>query len=436
MAVRTADAARPARANVTQRGFLRAVLGVSGVDAAENDMIFWAVAGVLTAVVTATLVRAVIRGGGDGMADGAHDLRVYRDQLSEVDRDLARGVLDADSAARARAEVGRRTLAADRVLRNTAARSGSGPRGTAIAVLLILVAALGGYFWLGAPGYGDLPLKARFKAAEALRADRPSQAEAEAAMPPGPEPEAGVADLVAQLRASLAEHGDQIEGLAILTRSELSLGNTAGARDAHQRLVALKGAAATPDDRAALLDLMVMAAGGYVSPEAEVSALGLIGDDPAGGAARYYLGLMHAQTGRPDLAFDLWRALFEEGPEDAPWMAPIRAALPDLAALAGVDYTAPPPARGPSPEDVAAASGLDDAARAEMIRGMVEGLADRLATDGGPAADWARLIRALGILGEAPRAAAIWSEAQARFAGAPGDLALIRVEAVAAGVAQ
>ena len=71
----------------------------------------------LTAVVAATLVGAVIRGGGDGQADGAHDLRVYRDQLSEVDRDLARGILDTDAAARARAEVGRRILAADRVMR-------------------------------------------------------------------------------------------------------------------------------------------------------------------------------------------------------------------------------------------------------------------------------------------------------------------------------
>ena len=398
-------------------------------------MIFGAVAGVLTAVVAATLVRAVIRGGGDGQADGAHDLRVYRDQLSEVDRDLARGILDTDAAARARAEVGRRILEADRVMRETADPAGSGPRGAAIAVLLVLAAALAGYFWLGAPGYGDLPLAARFKAAAAVRADRPSQAEAEAAMPPVPAPETGAGDLVSALRLVLSERGDNAQALKILTRAEVSLGNIAGARAAQERLVALKGTAATPDDRIALLDLMVMAVGGYVSPEAEAVALGLTTVDPAGGAGRYYLGLMHAQTGRPDLAFELWRALFDEGPEDAPWMPPIRAALPELAALAGVEYTAAPPARGPSPEDVTAASGLDDATRAEMIRGMVEGLADRLTTDGGPATDWARLIRALGVLGEAPRAAAIWSEAQVRFAGAPGDLALIRAEAVAAGVA-
>ena len=44
---------------------------------------------------------------------------------------------------------------------------------------------------------------------------------------------------------------------------------------------------------------------------------------------------------------------------------------------------------------------------------MVEGLAARLAAEGGPAPDWARLITSLGVLGETDRAKAIWAEAQA-----------------------
>jgi cytochrome c-type biogenesis protein CcmH len=41
--------------------------------------------------------------------------------------------------------------------------------------------------------------------------------------------------------------------------------------------------------------------------------------------------------------------------------------------------------------------------RAAMIEGMVEGLAGRLATEGGPPEDWARLITAFGVLGAASR---------------------------------
>ena len=60
-----------------------------------------------------------------------------------------------------------------------------------------------------------------------------------------------------------------------------------------------------------------------------------------------------------------------------------------------------------------------------MIRGMVEGLAGRLADEGGPAEDWARLIASLGVLGETERAAAILAEARDAFAASAADLALL-----------
>ena len=71
-----------------------------------------------------------------------------------------------------------------------------------------------------------------------------------------------------------------------------------------------------------------------------------------------------------------------------------------------------------------------------MIRGMVDQLSDRLATDGGPVTDWARLITSLGVLGEGERAKAIYTEAQTRFAGREAELATLRTAAEAAGVAE
>jgi cytochrome c-type biogenesis protein CcmH len=61
----------------------------------------------------------------------------------------------------------------------------------------------------------------------------------------------------------------------------------------------------------------------------------------------------------------------------------------------------------------AEAMSADD--RQAMIQGMVEGLATRLATEGGPPEDWARLIAALGVLGQTERARAILSEARTVF---------------------
>ena len=60
-----------------------------------------------------------------------------------------------------------------------------------------------------------------------------------------------------------------------------------------------------------------------------------------------------------------------------------------------------------------------------MIRGMVSRLSDRLATQGGSPAEWARLIRAYGVLGDPARAHAIADEAMQVFAATPEALAQI-----------
>jgi cytochrome c-type biogenesis protein CcmH len=83
-----------------------------------------------------------------------------------------------------------------------------------------------------------------------------------------------------------------------------------------------------------------------------------------------------------------------------------------------------------------AAAGMDPQARSEMIRGMVTRLSERLATEGGPPEDWARLINAYGVLGEQDAARRTWDEAQGQFAQDAGALASIRAAAQSAGVAE
>ena len=95
-----------------------------------------------------------------------------------------------------------------------------------------------------------------------------------------------------------------------------------------------------------------------------------------------------------------------------------------------------PASPGPSQDDIAAAGEMSAEDRQEMIRGMVNQLSDRLATEGGSAAEWAQLISALGVLGQTDRAAAIWGEAQQVFAGRDDALAQIRNAAISAGVAE
>ncbi len=403
-------------------------------------MLFWTLAIAFAAGLS--LILALAARSGAGMGGGAEDLAVYRDQMAELERDLGRGVIAPGEAEQARTEIARRILAADRAL-GAMAPTATAPKSATWALVGAMVVLVGiggplGYAWLGAPGYPDLGIAERRRVAEAARAERLPQAQAEArvlalrAPPPAPSPE--FAALIAQLREAVAARPDDLQGLALLARNEAALGNFGAAVVAQRHIIAVIGEAARAEDFSALADLMVLATGGYVSPEAEAAADAALARDPRNGAARYFKGLADAQTGRYDRAFATWAELLAEGPEDAGWIAPIEAQIGTLAAMAGVAYTPPAPTTGPSAADVAAAGEMTEAERQEMIRTMVEGLAERLASAGGPAADWARLIGALAVLGQTDRARAIWAEAQTVFADQPADIAALAEAAARAGI--
>ena len=331
----------------------------------------WIICAALAAVTFLAILAPLLRrGAGDVEPAAAYDLRVYRDQLREVERDLERGLIAQPDAERLRIDIGRKVIEADRALQ-AGSRQSKGP-----AVIwggLALLATVGGAFALydriGAPAIPDLPIAARIQAAEDRYAARPSQEEAEKAAPKieQPKPDADYLALIEQLRAAMKER---------------------------------------PDD-----------------PQ-----------------ARYIAGLLQIQNGRPDRAFPIWANLLAETPADAPWSAPIRALIMDLAWLAGEpNYTPPDPAQamplpGPDAAAMEAAEDMTPEAREEMIAGMVAGLENRLATQGGTPEEWARLIAALGVQGQNDRARAIWHEAHTRFATNPEALATVRAAAQKAGV--
>lgn len=401
-----------------------------------QDWGFWAAAGAMALAVLIVLAQALRRGVASASPSGQESLRVYRDQLAEVDRDLARGTLPADEAARLRTEIGRRLLDADRSNRAAPAPRHTGVVAALAVTVIMLAGSIVAYVRLGAPGYPDLPLSVRLDLAEQAYADRPSQAEAEAAVPPRPQAELDpeFADLMTKLRTAVTLRPDDLRGLDLLARNEAAIGNYAAARVAQSTLITAKGDAATGDDHASLAEVMILAAGGIVTPEAERALVAALQADPANGTARFYTGLMFAQTGRPDRTLNLWAALLADSPPDAPWVGPIRAEIEGIAQVSGQRYTLPP-LSGPSAADIAAAADMTPEDRQAMIEGMVDQLSDRLATEGGPAPEWARLITALATLGRTDQARAILTEARGRFAATPADLALIDAAAAQAGLA-
>ncbi len=393
-------------------------------------MLFWATAAAIALFAALLLARPLLTGRRDAAPRAAHDVQVYRDQLASVDRDLDRGVLTPAEAEGARAEISRRLLvAADAAADET----GAAPapvrlsRGAAaVAGAAVVAATFGLYLQLGAPGLPDAPLAARISDMRLAAANRPDQATAErlvaeelvASGQAAPDIPAETLELVDRLGEVVAERPTDIRGRRLLANALLGVGRPVEARQVFEELIALLGDAADADDHTASAEAMIVAAGGYVSPEAEAALERALQIDPEQPTARYYAGVSLAQNGRADLALAIWRRLLEEGPEDAPWIAPIRAQIGELAALAGRP--------GPSREDVEAAGAMTPDERREMIAGMVARLEDRLSSEGGPAEDWAQLIRALGVLGRQEDAARIRSEAEAVFANQPAALAAIR----------
>lgn len=404
---------------------------------------FWLVAALMVMIVTGLLANAMTR---DDPTQGAtradYDISVYRAQLDEIARDVARGVVPAEDAERLRTEISRRILATDGVDAAAAGRA-SGLAGWVVGgvALALIVASFGLYLQIGQPGYGDLALQDRIAKAEERRKTRPSQAKAEASLT-FVEPEDlsdSYAKLVEQLRQTVADRPDDLQGHQLLAQSEANIGNFPAAARAQANILRIKGEDTTVEDMGNFAELLVLAAGGYVSPEAEVALRQVLVQDDQNPRARYYYGLMMIQIGRPDISLRLWDGLLRRGPADAPWIEPIQEQIMPIAELAGVRYTMPPigggTTSGPSADDLDAASQMTPAERMEMIGSMVSGLSDRLATEGGPPQDWARLITSLGVLNERAQALAVFNNALEVFQDDPNALDVIRTAGEQAGIA-
>jgi cytochrome c-type biogenesis protein CcmH len=392
-------------------------------------LVFWIAAGLICLVVAALVVLAARRPDTGEAPKAAYDLQIYRDQLKEVERDIARGTLTEDDAARARTEVSRRILDADRALQ---AEQSQAPSGKGIGLVLLgLVATIGISVWtyqqIGAPGYPDLPLQGRIALIEDARETRPDQASAEDQAPdrPGREADPERLAMVEQLRTIIEQRPDDTRGLELLAANEAMLGNFRAARNAQGRLLTLLQDAATGRHWIDYAEMMIFAAGGYVSPEAEDALVRGLALEPRDGTGRYFAGQMYAQQGRPDLALPIWVNLLRESRPEAPWVDAIEAQLGEVAFAAGVELDPAMLQGAPGPSDFAAMEGLDAEGQQAMIEEMVAGLADRLATEGGTPQDWAQLITAYGVLGRSNAAQIVHDDAQVTFADFPDALEMI-----------
>ena len=374
------------------------------------------------------------------------DLKFYKSQLSEIEKDIAKGAIVAEEAEQLKIEISRRILKNKNQSTLKFSFQSSNSRLTFALILGIFTSFLsfGLYSSLGNFGYFDFSQKNRIEAAKLLKDTRPSQQEAWNALSNVKTintPEGEMGEIITKLRKISQERPNDITGLRYLMRTEASLNNFENAAIAQMSLVKLLGDQVLIEDLYQLAELMVISLNGYVSPEAEALFRKVLSQDDDNGGALYYLGLMYANLDRPDLSFEIWRKLLNRGPDDAPWVPLIREQIMEVAWRAGKNrYELPPKTtislNGPTKADIEASNEMAAGERREMIFNMVESLANRLASQGGTSDEWARLIKALTVLGDTDRAKEIWAEASNIYNNSPADLNVINNIANEIGIAR
>lgn len=357
------------------------------------------------ALMTAGAVFAVLWPLGRTVsAPSGSDVDVYRDQLAEIDRDRANGLISQQDAEAARVEVSRRLIAAaDQIAPPQPGGSVRRRRATALAALVLLpIGAAGLYLLIGSPNLPGQP--------QAARRDAPLE-------------ERSIETLVARVEAHLETNPDDGRGWEVLSPVYMRLERFQDAVNARRNVLRLLGANASRE--ADLGEALTGAANGVVTAEAKAAFERALRHDPADFRAQYFTGLAAEQDGREIQAAEIWRGLLAKAPDNAPWIQLVRESL------ARVDPRAAE-AKGPSAEDIAAASGLSQGQRAEMIRGMVDRLAERLSREGSDVEGWLRLLRAYMVLGDRDKAANAANDARKALANEPEKLR--RVEELVEGL--
>jgi cytochrome c-type biogenesis protein CcmH len=233
-------------------------------------MMIWLIfAGMMAAVVAALLVPFMRKSAGAESPDSDFDRAIYRDQLQELDRDAARGLIGETEAQAARNEISRRLLQ----VANPAAPA-AGNRYALLAVLLVPLIALPVYAKYGSPLMADVPLHERLKGAIANQ---------------------DFAALVATVETHLAEAPDDIEGWKVLAPAYRREQRWNDAAEAYANVLRL--APPTSDAIADYGEMLVFANEGMVTDEAEGAFVEALKLEATNERAKFYYDMALKQEG-------------------------------------------------------------------------------------------------------------------------------------------
>jgi cytochrome c-type biogenesis protein CcmH len=353
-------------------------------------MLFWILVAILTAAVAAVLLLPLLRRPVAAAADASHDVEVYRDQLEELKRDEATGLIGANEAELARAEVARRLIAASKA--EAKERTSPTDRRNRLAQLFVIIA---------------LPAIGLCLYVATGRPDLPAQPLAERLANPGSD----INVLIARAENHLARNPDDGAGWDLLAPIYYRSGRMEDAANAFSQAIRILGPNTERLDGHA--ETLIALSNGIVTAEARKQleqSLKLKADNPR---AKFYLALALEQEGKKPEARAAFEALAKETPAGAPWLPLVNQ---HIAALDGGQGGGTGGQLGnPTADDMAAAEDMSTGDRQQMIAGMVESLAAKLQENPDNFEGWMRIIRSYVVLDQRPKAEAALQTALKTF---------------------
>lgn len=333
----------------------------------------------------------------------------YEDQLREIARDEARGLIAAPEAEAARTEAARRLIRANRAgvpvspgmaepaLRQRRAAS-------AFALSTIPLVALIAYGIYGSP---HMPAQSAAERQSVQSADQ------------------DLLKAIGQIEARLAADPTDGRGWSVLAPVYMRMGRFDDAAHAYEAASRILGE--TPQRLSDWGEALVAAGNGAVSPQAKSIFQRAIDLDGQVAKPQFYLARAAELEGDIPDAIRRLQAMVAAAPADAPWLPLVTENLARLKgeapAQAQTQAQAEAQSQGrvqtPDAGRAAALQSLPPAGREGAIRGMVEGLDRRLSDTGGSLDEWLRLVRSYGVLKERDKAAAALERARKALADDP-----------------
>lgn len=345
-------------------------------------------------MLTVALVAALfltwplLRRGAVEPSEAEYAVSIYRDQLDELDRDGAAGLIGTQERPAAEREIRMRAARAARRLDASVSVGRRAPLTAMAAALTVLALASGSYLWLGSPGAPDRPL-----------AERLAEATPEPVTPAVPE--------------ALAEQAQGFERWWAEAQTYAAEGDWASAAEAYRKAAGKAGG--NPQVEASYAEALTLANGNRVPDVARLIFAQVLVDNPTEPRARYYLALAKAQAQDFEGALADWQALLADSAPDAPWLPVVRRDIVNMARFTETDIAAVLPDATPAERQRAGAA-TDPAKRIAQLE------ATDPSTRGHEA--WLELIR-LKAAADPDGGQATITAARERFEGAPFVLSLI-----------